>query len=77
MEKKDREKILKSFTQLQTEALKDEFDFIIQELTNIEKITTFEELVGRQVAVKILKEIMFRLKLLKENPFEKKKNEYE
>jgi hypothetical protein len=75
--KKDREKILKSLTPQQMEALKDEFDLVIAELTNIEKITTFEELLGKQMAIKVLKEIMYRLKLLKESPFEKKKSEYE
>jgi len=77
MEKKNREKILESLTQPQVEALKDEFDLIIAELTDIEKITTFEELIGRQIAVKILKEVMYRLKIFKELSFERKKSEYE
>jgi len=76
MTKEEREKILKNLTKEELEALKELFLAKINEYTNIENIKTFEELVGRQLAIKLLKDLMYELKLLKEKPFEKKKNEY-
>jgi len=76
MTKEEREKILKNLTKEELEALKELFLAKISEYTNIENIKTFEELVGRQLAIKLLKDLMYELKLLKEKPFEKKKNEY-
>ena len=76
MEKKERDKILKSLTPQQMEGLKEIFNLKITDLTNIESINSFEELIGKRMAIKVLKEIMYELNLLKESPFEKKKNEY-
>jgi len=76
MTKEEREKILKNLSKEELEALKELFLAKISEYTNIENIKTFEELVGRQLAIRILKDLMYELKLLKEKPFEKKKNEY-
>jgi hypothetical protein len=76
MTQKEREKILKSFSQPQLEGLKEIFDIKIAKLTDVENINSFEELLGKRLAIKVLKEIMYELKLLKEKPFKREKNEY-
>lgn len=76
-DKKQRDKILEGFTKIQLEALRDLFSEKIAHLTDIEQINSFEEMLGRKIAIQVLKRIMIDLKLLKEPKFEKKKSEYE
>ena len=48
----------------------------ILEMSNIVKITTYDELLGKQEAVKILKELFSFLEKARENKPETKKTDY-
>jgi len=61
--KQEREKILKSFTQPQMEALGDLFQDELNILNSVETINSFEETLGRKIAIQTLKEIMRKLRL--------------
>lgn len=76
MTKKEIEKLLKSFSKPQMEALGDLFQEEINNLNQVETINSFEEILGRKIAIQTLKEIMRKLKILKEENKEKFKNEY-
>jgi len=76
MKKQEKEKILKSFSQPQIEALGELFQEELDMLNSVETINTFEETLGRKIAIQVLKDIMRRLRILKEKEIEKSKNEY-
>jgi len=68
MNKKQRttelEKLAKS---PQGEALKEFLEIKIEELRNLDTIETWEETLGRKIAIKKMREVMKKLDLLKED----------
>lgn len=76
MIEKKKEEILKGFSKTQLEGLKLLFDEEIEKLKELETITSFEEMLGKKIAIQTLKEIMRKLNLFKEKKVEKNKNEY-
>lgn len=75
MDKKTRNSILKKFSKQQLEALREYFEEKVKNITNLDSISSFEELLGRKIAIGILKDIMVGLRLAKEKR-KRKKNEY-
>lgn len=76
MNQKEREKILESFTKNQLLALEEVFKEEIKKISDLEMINSIEELIGKKVAIQVLKTIMRKLRLLKEKRSQKPPNEY-
>lgn len=77
MKKEDKDRLLKQLSKSSEGiALKEYLEETINKMTDIFTITSYEELIGKQIAIKLIKETFRFLDLLSEENPQKSGNQY-